>query len=71
MGKVMLRNFANPLAPSMAAASYRSTGMVCKPTKNIMKVKPRVAQTSIMTRPGIPQVEEPSQLGGLIPILAR
>ena len=30
-GMVMLQNFCTPLAPSMVAASYKSTGMTCRP----------------------------------------
>ena len=61
----------NPAAPSMAAASYISAGIVCRPTRNIMKVKPSVAHTSIITSPGIPQVAGAQPVGRVQPDLPQ
>ena len=70
-GSVIRRNLENALAPSIEAASYRSAGMLCRPTRKMMKVNPIVAQTSTMTSEGSDQVPEASQFGGCTPSLVR
>ena len=45
-GSVIRRNLENALAPSIEAASYRSAGMLCRPTRKMMKVNPNLMSPS-------------------------
>src|ERR1700744_362566 len=71
IGSVIRRNRVQAPAPSIDAASYSSPGIDCSPTRKMMNVNPRVAQTSMMTSDGSDQVPEASQFGGGGPILRR
>src|ERR1700757_1545879 len=70
-GHVIRRNCLKALAPSMEAASYSSLGIPWSPTRKIRKVKPMVAQTSMMTNDGSDQVPDASQFGGFRPVLRK
>ena len=70
-GRVTRLNRPQVPAPSMEAASWRSAGMFCSPTRKIMNVNPSVAHTSMITSPGSDQKLDANQLGGFRPIFSR
>src|SRR4051794_7701533 len=62
-GIVMRRICCHGPAPSIAAASYSSRGISCRPARYNTKLKPSVHHVVVIARETIAQVGEPSQFG--------
>src|ERR687886_2572813 len=66
-GIVMRRICCHGPAPSIAAASYSSRGISCRPARYSTKLKPSVHHTVVIARDTMAHLGEPSQFGSARP----
>src|SRR5574344_1993583 len=70
-GKVIVRNLVKELAPSMVAASYRSSGIACSTPVVIANTNGKPSQVCIMIRAVLVQNGSVSQAFGSMPSIGR
>src|SRR5690242_14222082 len=70
-GNVIRQKRCQPVAPSIAAASYTSAGMICKPLYNRTRLNGIPIQTLAMITEASDQSGDVSQLTGPTPTTAR